>query len=931
MRGNTVMSEQYNFNQAQDWVDKLAAMNSDVTKNDIMAWANQVPLIPLDQFETVPLFLYGDATLDKAITELMQHGVSEPVVNEIYGVVSKTYKMDPKQAEKAAEEAAASPEALNDLPVSNNQPGDWNAVLDSNPPAKLPKSKSRVPSGNVNRERIGDLITVDKYKSAHQVNAQDNSQNAVNFARAQQTLAKNPALQDHGFEVCDYDSAQCLISNGGLNYTVDLAGLDRGEFIVEDDDGITTRYNNPEEFIQKEVMTKPPEYQNTFSRKHFANEEQVEAGVPVQPGVEFTMAQLANIMTLFQNDLLYMHHHAVGNDFDKVHSITQELYEKAGEQVDVLAEMALRLGEQVGNLADAQAAVGAVYDIITEGDVDIDRMEAELNRKGSIILGALKRCRQYGSEVMSKLDELIYDWATEIEYKNEARMKHFAAEPEGSKAVNNDLIKEITRNAIAVADKLTSDYENVLLELSAKTNLYETKCQMLAQKKQTFDILNQKIEQTDDEETLTRLETARDALEAECKTIEEEIDELLPEVKELLDQQKEFEDVSHCKTPNEYKRELSDLLMSKEEAEVVKKNYSVRRIDFADDDKSESDRDEENDELFEKARNSLKDSKDNKPSNPLAEANKSFLKDREKLQLKTTDTGYQHLKMLEKVADEDRKRKLQEIFIKYDRDKAEDEAMWHKDLELKLANQYLPQEVALGWARQDAAQAYNEANMQRMFQYEMAKKRLLDQQANLERFKQSTANGMVDLIVREMPHDKVMSYYNKMLGNNLINKHPMLDNVLWNGFGTLARNTDIVADVAKAALAVAFSNSTRTDRKINQVSERLLRMGFTVKQLEPVTSGRLFARIPEECLDVDSMTKEAITHITGSVQKGRKLFSQGRKKNFSNETYELVNMSNMPARYKFTISNPRYNFTESCWTAGEENGETSTASSIVGC
>lgn len=943
-----MMEEQLN-EQVQSWVDKLAAMNSNITKNNIMEWAASVPLIPLDQFDTVPLYLYGDATLDKAIVDIIQQGgVTEPAVNDIYGVLSKTYRAAPAEDDSVS----LSPETVASLPTSNNRPGDWNAMIVDTPPSKEHKEQERVPLNTVNRRRIGDYITTDKYESAHRVAAQDNSQNAVYFSNGGESAKitpegsgdaaidhiamSNALLRQHGFTALSYDDNMFILSNGPLTCVIDKNLFKtQGKIAGEDNDGKPlgridssgrlVPFESIDAFVHEYVEKQPLETQNYFSR-NFAESADVipeEQKPDLAAENELTIAQLANIMTLFQNDLLYMHHHSVGDDFDAVHSITQELYEKAGDHVDRLAELAIRVGEQIGNMSDAQAIASTIYDTITQGDVDIDRMEAELNRKGGIVLGALRRCRKYSSDIMSVIDELIDDWATEVEYKNAARQKNFSAAPE-TVTTPSEVATEVAEIASAVVDDLTNQYSVILDTLEAKTSEYESAAAMKEQNQAIIDDLKSKIT-PDDEETNSTIATACADYEAKNVALTEKMDELLPEIEALLQKQKEFKDVTACTTRSEYKKELGDVIKD----DAAPKNFAAEgdRPSRVDNTPKLSLAGFDNDALErEYEKRNLGTSKGKVPAKSPRE---SVYEEAEKDVVKL-EAPLQHLEFIKRASSESQRRQLEEMFKEYDRQNELDEKDWQKQQQLLLDERYLGADIALQQQRQDAAQAYLEQNLGRDTAYQIAKQRILDKEANLKQFRKTASDGIVDIVVNELPKEKLISTYDKILGNKLMQSNPAIDGMIVSALGTTYRNKETIGSIAKAAISALFSRTTTLDRKTNRVAERLLRMGFSYKEIEPVTSGKMFSRIPEECLDVDSMTKEALIHLTGSVNKGRKMFAN-RRQNFSNENYDVVRMQSMPARYKYSITNPRYDFSENSWNAGDSNEANSSTTESSSC
>lgn len=150
---------------------------------------------------------------------------------------------------------------------------------------------------------------------------------------------------------------------------------------------------------------------NSFkrNRKNFDEEEQI----------SFFLSELAALMNLFKNDLLFLHHHAKGDKFDTIHEVTDNLYHKAADDLDTLAEMALRWNEEVGNFSDTSSVY---YEPCHESFVDWHTFVSVLANKGDIIINALQFVnKSYPSDVLSVIDDMVAFWDKEINYKNAAR------------------------------------------------------------------------------------------------------------------------------------------------------------------------------------------------------------------------------------------------------------------------------------------------------------------------------------------------------------------------------------------------------------------------------------------------------------------------------------------------------------------------------
>lgn len=144
-------------------------------------------------------------------------------------------------------------------------------------------------------------------------------------------------------------------------------------------------------------------------------------GLPVSPNPVFTKATCAAI--LFSNDLHHIHLHAAGHQFDRIHSVTQNLYNQMDEDVDVLAELALEYGQEVpnfslaGNYVEWRSSQQSAY--------DWDGAMHELYDRMALFISALSILRsqpELKPDAQSKLDDISRRWNKELSYKLERRM-----------------------------------------------------------------------------------------------------------------------------------------------------------------------------------------------------------------------------------------------------------------------------------------------------------------------------------------------------------------------------------------------------------------------------------------------------------------------------------------------------------------------------
>lgn len=141
------------------------------------------------------------------------------------------------------------------------------------------------------------------------------------------------------------------------------------------------------------------------------------------------LENIAIMMHCFANDLLYIHHHACGDSFDTIHSVTADLYEKAIKDVDNLCEMSIRVNEDIPPLSlslDILAEQGLEWPVIIDKSITYLKFVDMLQCNGELILDALRSVEPnlYSKDVYNKIDEVLDFWSTEILYKNIARQTH---------------------------------------------------------------------------------------------------------------------------------------------------------------------------------------------------------------------------------------------------------------------------------------------------------------------------------------------------------------------------------------------------------------------------------------------------------------------------------------------------------------------------
>lgn len=135
-----------------------------------------------------------------------------------------------------------------------------------------------------------------------------------------------------------------------------------------------------------------------------------------------SIAKAAMYAHLFANDLKHMHIHATGTEFDRIHLITQELYEELTTEIDELSEIAVAEGEKVPNMSDTKSYVDSEseWQPVTEECIDWPTFTDKLCEKGKNYLDALKDISSENSQTV--IDDYIHFWSKEIDFKNAARL-----------------------------------------------------------------------------------------------------------------------------------------------------------------------------------------------------------------------------------------------------------------------------------------------------------------------------------------------------------------------------------------------------------------------------------------------------------------------------------------------------------------------------
>lgn len=145
-------------------------------------------------------------------------------------------------------------------------------------------------------------------------------------------------------------------------------------------------------------------------------------GVPVAPNAAFTQAVCAAV--LFNNDLHHIHLHASGHRFDRIHSMTEEYYNKAADDLDTLAELALEYNQSVPNFSLAGNFIGwTVSQRPTYGWLEAIHEVYESMALFISTMSSLRSQPELKPDAQSKLDDIMRYWNKELSYKLERRME----------------------------------------------------------------------------------------------------------------------------------------------------------------------------------------------------------------------------------------------------------------------------------------------------------------------------------------------------------------------------------------------------------------------------------------------------------------------------------------------------------------------------
>lgn len=126
---------------------------------------------------------------------------------------------------------------------------------------------------------------------------------------------------------------------------------------------------------------------------------------------------------LATNDLHHIHFHIKGKQFDRIHNLANEYYDRLSDECDTLAELSIEYEHRCPNFSKANEFLPEWRPLETE----VFTYEDAIQLIDSIIndyVMYLNNLRESTTEndVQSLLDDTIRYWKKEINYKNKQRM-----------------------------------------------------------------------------------------------------------------------------------------------------------------------------------------------------------------------------------------------------------------------------------------------------------------------------------------------------------------------------------------------------------------------------------------------------------------------------------------------------------------------------
>ena len=196
----------------------------------------------------------------------------------------------------------------------------------------------------------------------------------------------------------------------------------KGVTILEGKKGFLLRIDEEGGVLPKGSFLKLIENEEDLSTSDINDDTLTEDGTAGVEGKDVgKIAKAAMFANLFANDLKFMHWHASGTEFDKIHAITEELYDEAFDEADDLAEIAIAAGEKIANVSDIKSFVetgeSGEWEVVSEETITWPVFVDYLKDRGEKYIDALKDIEDEDSVI----SDYIHFWNKEINYKNAAR------------------------------------------------------------------------------------------------------------------------------------------------------------------------------------------------------------------------------------------------------------------------------------------------------------------------------------------------------------------------------------------------------------------------------------------------------------------------------------------------------------------------------
>lgn len=122
------------------------------------------------------------------------------------------------------------------------------------------------------------------------------------------------------------------------------------------------------------------------------------------------------------NDMKHIHTHAKGILFDNIHNICNEYYEKANEEADTLAELAMEKGDTIFNSSYLLSELNYKPTNYSNYDFDLAMHVVEDCIEKYLVVLANLRNKTLDTSVQSLLDDMMRYWKKEKYYKIKARL-----------------------------------------------------------------------------------------------------------------------------------------------------------------------------------------------------------------------------------------------------------------------------------------------------------------------------------------------------------------------------------------------------------------------------------------------------------------------------------------------------------------------------